>query len=132
MKTDPAAGLLSAGNDALLRVAGFSLAIGVAAAFLVALLLFLGTALVPPHVPRGEVWAQWRKHAWLWFLLLPLGAGGALFAADLGARNQGTQTLVWVSRLLELRRIAWLGAGSGYLLILFLMVVVGLLARRRR
>lgn len=132
MNHDPAASLLRAGNDTLLRVAGFSLLIGAAAAVLVAVLIFLGSTCLPPRTPRGQVWAEWRRHVWLWLLFPALGAAGALFASDLGAINLGTHTLLWVSDLLKLRQIAWLGAGSGYSLLLFLMVLTALLARRRR
>ena len=132
MNHDPAASLLRAGSDALLRVAGLSVMIGIAAALLVAILVYLGASLLPPRAPRGQVWAEWRRHAWLWLLAPLLGAAGALLAADSGARTLSAQSLIWVSRLPELRRIAWLGAGTGYLFGLFLLVLIALLSRRRR
>jgi hypothetical protein len=128
---DPAASLLRAGNDALLRVAGVSLLLGVAAALLAAILIYLGASCLPPRAPRGQVWAQWRRHAWLWSLAPSLGLATALLAADVLARAVGAQNLLWMSRLTELRPIAWLGAGIGYLFALFVMVMGALLTRRR-
>ncbi|MFN3651854.1 MAG: hypothetical protein ACK47B_19955 [Armatimonadota bacterium] len=116
----------------LLRIAAYSVAAGVLAALLAALLIHLGSTRLPPRLPASRVWADWRQKRMVWGLSLVLTLAAALAAADFLLRRIGLTDLYWYDRAGTLQTVAYCGALFGYLLIAFLAVLSAAWRRRRR
>jgi hypothetical protein len=118
-------------SGTLLRVAGLSLAAGLVWAALACMAIYLGSTRFKPVVSHGRVWAEWRRKWWLWGLSLILTAAGAFFTAHSICREFAFRDLYWLGRAADIITIARLGSGSGYLLMLALVVIGSLIVRRR-
>jgi len=114
----------------LLRTAAAAVLSGLAASLLAALAIYAACRLLPPGVPRGEVWARWRSRRLVWGSCLILGAAAAALGAEAVGRQIAVRDLYWVGRAGEIFQIARLGAACGFLLGLLLPVVGALAARR--
>ena len=116
----------------LWKVALFSVGAGAACGALAVLVLFLGSALLKPSIPPARVWAEWRLRRVLWGLTLILTASASILSADAICRRVAFRDLYWLNKAGEITQIAWLGGACGYLLVMLLFVVAGLLIRGRQ
>jgi hypothetical protein len=114
----------------LLRAAALALAAGMGCALAAALLIYLGSRWIPPRVPRGEVWAQWRRHRTWWGLCLVAGTAFAAYAAYTVAADLARRDLYWVTQKQPIHWIGLLGGLVGYFLILLLLVLAALSRRK--
>ncbi len=129
---DPAGAFLRAAGQTLLYVAVSSVVAGLGCALLAAAAIYSGCTRVPPRVPLGRIWAEWRRRPFLWIISLLLAAGGAGWAGEALARRLAAHDLYWISRGAEILRIGMLGGLTGYVLGLLLMVLFTLAMRRHR
>jgi hypothetical protein len=114
----------------LKNVAAWSVAAGAACALLAVLLIVAGSMYLPPRLPWGCIWADWRKKRTLWGLALVLTAIAAYFCGELVFHRVGLRDLYWLTRPGELLNISRLGALSGYFAVLFTAIVASLAGRR--
>jgi hypothetical protein len=114
----------------LLRVAGLTVLAGLVWAGFASLVIYFAARHLPPRVRYGRVWAEWRRKWPLWALTLLLCAGGAWFTGESLVREIALRDLYWITRRAEVVTIGRLGGLFGFLLGLFLAVLVGILGRR--
>jgi hypothetical protein len=118
-------------SGTLLKVALLCLAAGALWSTAAALFIYVGATQVPPRIPRGQVWAQWRKRRLLWCLTVLGAFVGTLWTSDLLYQRHGLIDLYWINRRAELEWIARLGGLCGLLLVFMVLVTVGLVLRGR-
>lgn len=119
-------------DGTLLKVAVFCLLAGVGWSALGAAAIFLGSMLIPPRIPPGQVWAEWRRRRVLWGGSLLLTLIGAFLTAEQIYRRVGLIDLYWITKRSSLEWVARLGTACGYLLVLFILVMAAALAKSRR
>lgn len=114
----------------LIRAALLSLGDGVLWALLAAWLIYVGSALTPPRLRVGEIWARWREKRrwWIGGLLLTALACGA--TEEWLLRSVGLKDLYWLTRSGDMMLICRTGAASGYLLVLALFTLGALILRQ--
>jgi hypothetical protein len=115
----------------LLRAALLGVLAGLLLALVAMTAIYLYARYSRPRIERGRVWADWRKRPFLWTFSLLITAGAVVPLCDQLVRPMVMRDLYWVPRLETVLTIARLGGGSGYLLALFIAVLVAALARRR-
>ena len=116
----------------LIRAALASLTCGAGWAMLAVAAIYAGSRFLPPRIPAGEIWAQWRRRRILWGFSLFFTLAGAVATGIWLQQAVGQRDLYWITRTGELAGLTQLGAACGYLLTLLAVVVVGLLRRRAR
>ncbi len=121
--------MIVAPSKTLALVAVLSVLAGVLWGLLAGIGIYAGSVFVRPRLPRGRVWAEWRRKRFLWGGCLALGGTLAVLSADAIFRNVGLRDLYWLGRPETLGRIAWLGGLVGYLLALFVLVAAATIHR---
>jgi hypothetical protein len=116
----------------LLLTAGLSLLAGAAWAVLAAGLIYGGSRFLPPRLPQGSVWSEWRRKRMIWGLAPVLTGIGAYLTGEGISRGIGLRDLFWLTHAETIVWLGRLGGLFGYLLVLLAMVLVALRARRRK
>jgi len=100
--------------DTLLRVAQWTPLFGAVWAGIVVCCMYLGARFLPPAIPRGAVWTQWRRKRVLWGLVLLLGLFTGWLLADRLTVRVAAGSLYWFARLEGILWIGRLGAATGF------------------
>jgi hypothetical protein len=103
----------------LIRAALLSVALGAVWALLSAGGIYLGARRLPPPIPRGDIWREWRRRRVLWAFCLLVGAAGAFLSTELVIHQFALRDLYWMGRALEVMLICRLGAATGFAAVLF-------------
>lgn len=108
-----------------------SLLSGMLWALVAAGLIYLGSTLLTPRIPRGRIWADWRRRRVVWALSLLGGFASSYYTAEAICRRWGFVDLYWLGQKRTLLLIALTGGPTGYLLMLGAITVGSLWAQRK-
>jgi hypothetical protein len=115
----------------LIQVAGLCFLAGMGWALLAAGIIYLGSTLLSPRIPRGRIWQDWRSRRMVWGVSIILTAPAAALSAEQISRPLVSPTLHWLFKRQDLLLIGITGSLCGYLFVLLVFVTAALLARRR-
>ena len=115
----------------LLRAALLGVLAGLLLALVAMAAIYLYARYSRPRIERGRVWADWRKRPFLWTFSLLMTAAAVVPLCDLLVRPMVMRDLFWLPKLSTVLNIARLGAGSGYLLALFVAALSAAIAKGR-
>lgn len=115
----------------LIKVSLLCFLAGVGFAILAALIVFFGSTRLEPRVHPSRIWADWRLHRMVWALGVIFPLLGLYFVTEYLCRGIGLRDLWWwVAQPGDILVIGRLGAASGYLLVVAVLVFRSLRARR--